>query len=545
MIKNKLLVAIAIALICSCRVDDDTTISLNGTDNSFEVSNESEVLTSRVSRVNKPIAINLFNSERGSTSPDITLTLVNDIASPKVNGLPLMATSISEHDGGMVVSYNTAGAVYMGGASIINRNEDNISIQSEVIFSNTDVSHSILVNDQLYLAGAVGDSDTPSMVGLFTLSNGTINENTYSQMALGGFVATSLINFDANIYATSGAGTDSGSGFFELNPSNLTITNQVGLSDPRWSAKLENQLFVQNGIPGSIEIFEGGINAGSINISDADIDAKASFDIADEYLFAGVGRNGVEIFNVDGTFEGNILLPEIASPDFTTNAVAVYGDMVFIANGTRIFVATYLDNESSSPEVVGELELGDFESINHIVFQDNYLVVAAGLGGVKVIRLDLDEIPPQTGAILSKADMQVIYFDSEEPKRNRFASYVLDDDINTFWHTEWVDQDPDYPHELWIDLGKEYELSEFRYRSRQWGNFNGTVSDYELYISNDTAAWGDAFQAGSLERIREEQIVLFDAPVRGRFFRFLALSEVNGNPWASCSEINFVGIEAP
>jgi len=36
------------------------------------------------------------------------------------------------------------------------------------------------------------------------------------------------------------------------------------------------------------------------------------------------------------------------------------------------------------------------------------------------------------------------------------------------------------------------------------------------------------------------QTIVFDTAVTGRYFRLLALSEVNGNPWASAAEFTVV-----
>ena len=78
-----------------------------------------------------------------------------------------------------------------------------------------------------------------------------------------------------------------------------------------------------------------------------------------------------------------------------TNAVAVDGDLMFISNGEAgVYVATSeLDFEDhdcdESPEItmLGQLQFGDLESVNHVEYENDYLFVAAGLGGVKVVEV--------------------------------------------------------------------------------------------------------------------------------------------------------------
>ena len=539
--KFTLYLSALVFLFAACNTSKDDGLVDEG-DPTFTISNDRSSLNARVTNLNEPVPILPIGNAR--IDSDITLTLVSEIASPTIDGTPVMAASISENGDKLVVSYNTAGDSYGGAAVVLERDGSSLEILSEVVFSDTDVSHAILDSDKIFIGGAKDVSENPAWVGSLGYINDEIDGNNLIEVQLGGFVTTSLVSSGDLIFATSGAGEDAGSGLFQLDQTSLAIQNQTILADPRWTETIGENIFVQNGMPGKIEIFENGSSTNSFSIANADTESKATFDLVDEYIFAATGRNGAEIYQSDGQFQGVIELPEVNSIDFTTNAVAVYGDLVFISNGTTIYVATFENDDDVIPTVAGSLELGDFESVNHILFQDNYLIVASGVGGVKVIELSEETTPPVEGEILSRSNMSVIYFDSEEPKRDRYASYVLDGDINTFWHTQWVDADPVYPHELWIDLGDEYVLTEFRYTARQWGNFNGTVKDFELYVTNDTDDWGDAFHIGALNKTRDEQTVLFETPVQGRYFRFLCLSEVHGNPWTSCSEINFVGVAA-
>lgn len=151
------------------------------------------------------------------------------------------------------------------------------------------------------------------------------------------------------------------------------------------------------------------------------------------------------------------------------------------------------------------------------------LFIAAALGA-------MEEIP--------QSAMKIIYVDSEEKAaENGAAVNVLDGKADTFWHTEWSLKSPGYPHELIFELDRAYVIENFSYLPRK-SSSNGRIKDYQIFISNDAAAWGEPAAQGRWPNQTTQQIVKPAAPVSGKYVRLLALSEVNGNPWASAAEIS-------
>ena len=140
----------------------------------------------------------------------------------------------------------------------------------------------------------------------------------------------------------------------------------------------------------------------------------------------------------------------------------------------------------------------------------------------------------------------LIYVDSEESALGRYGSNVYDDDITTIWHTQWQAADPDYPHELIIDMGDVYNIAGIRYLPRQDGGPNGTIIEYDFFTSLNGTDWDTAIYNGVWARNTSEKETLFN-PVEGRYIRFVGLEEINYNPWASCAELNvlyaFTGLE--
>jgi F5/8 type C domain/beta-N-acetylglucosaminidase len=131
----------------------------------------------------------------------------------------------------------------------------------------------------------------------------------------------------------------------------------------------------------------------------------------------------------------------------------------------------------------------------------------------------------------------VTYVDSEETSgEDGAASNAIDGDPSTIWHTAWSSGNPPHPHEIQLDLGSQRDVCGLRYLPRQTGS-NGRVADYEIYLSDDGENWGEPVATGTFSDDSDEQW----APLpetSARYVRFVALNEVNGNPWASAAEIS-------
>jgi len=116
---------------------------------------------------------------------------------------------------------------------------------------------------------------------------------------------------------------------------------------------------------------------------------------------------------------------------------------------------------------------------------------------------------------------------------------AMDGQLATIWHTEFGGANPKHPHEFLIDLKGEYEIKAFSYVPRLDKQWNGTVKDYEVYLGNDPKAFGEPYLKGSFEYDGgpHSQSLQIRPAQKCRYVKFVALSEVNGNNWASASEI--------
>ncbi|MEU4562937.1 discoidin domain-containing protein [Actinoplanes sp. NPDC023936] len=132
----------------------------------------------------------------------------------------------------------------------------------------------------------------------------------------------------------------------------------------------------------------------------------------------------------------------------------------------------------------------------------------------------------------------VAFVDSQETAlRDQKAANVLDNNVDTIWHTRWSDVDPDpaHPHEIQLDLGRNMSVSCVYQRPRQDGT-NGRIGGYEIYTSTTGTSWGTPAAAGTWPDVVGEQNACFSART-ARYVRLRALSETSGNPWTSISEM--------
>jgi hypothetical protein len=143
-------------------------------------------------------------------------------------------------------------------------------------------------------------------------------------------------------------------------------------------------------------------------------------------------------------------------------------------------------------------------------------------------------------AELPKNEWSLLYADSQEVNDPGLAVMSFDNDPSTIWHTRWSTGIDPYPHEIRIDLGNLYRVSKFTYLTRQDGE-NGRIRDYQLYISMDTLNWGPAVSTGQWINTAAPQTIVLDSAMPGHYFRLVALSEVNGGPWASAAEFSLTG----
>jgi hypothetical protein len=146
---------------------------------------------------------------------------------------------------------------------------------------------------------------------------------------------------------------------------------------------------------------------------------------------------------------------------------------------------------------------------------------------------------------IPKTGWTVHYVDSEETTgegpNNGKAIYAIDGDTTKFWHTRWQGAQPDFPHEIQINLGAPHDVSGISLLSR-YNNALGKPKAYEVYVSNDGTNWQTAQSAGdliypSLNAAAQRANVYFGA-VSASFVRFRFLNSYGNYYYLAVSEID-------
>ena len=136
---------------------------------------------------------------------------------------------------------------------------------------------------------------------------------------------------------------------------------------------------------------------------------------------------------------------------------------------------------------------------------------------------------------VSAGDWQTGYEDSEGP-----AELAVDNNANTIWHTDWYGTSNEN-HWFQFELTADYNVDGLRYWPRQAGNSNGTITEYEIQVSDD----GETFRTvatGNWAADREWKIASFDAE-HVKYVRLVSLEAVSDVSYvvASAAEIRLTG----
>lgn len=345
----------------------------------------------------------------------ISLRLITEALPPTIGTGLVQATSVWVVGGDKaIVSYNFQGGPAIGALDYFDKlNRVLPRLRSSASFLDSDVNAVVVDDNWAYAATLTSDNMLPSSAVVerirFKGKKFTLEDNVRQPVA--SFAATSTVVVDDIVYATSG---DDGA-VYALDADDLSILAAFPLDDARWVAWDEDndRIVVAQGTPGRLSVFEEGVFTGgtlqhlnTFTFPGADVpEAKTTVEVAGDLAIIAAGTAGVQIMCIDdGEILGSVPRPDpealgLDPSVVVTNSVTVDDDLMFISNGEAgVYAAAAEDDfddmrcdEVESPVLLGQLRFASLQSVNHIMYRSKELYVAAGLGGIKVVRVDVEK----------------------------------------------------------------------------------------------------------------------------------------------------------
>lgn len=387
----------------------------------FEVINDDSELEKRYTEKNSTINIDStdgsgYKSRYKQKKAKFSLTLTAELSAPSVgtDGIQATMVSINGNSSRATVSYNKQGSSYQGSIDVLqvtSGNAKSMRIRSSVEFFDSDVNAVFAGDNRVWGALATenpelsNSSDRSALQG-FAFSGFDIEAIDDLSVSLPSFAANAVKEYDNRIFATSG--TDGGLSVYSQDLSEEL--NYTELRDARWVDVNGDYLVVLLGDSnddGKGEIVVMNPNTYDIQnrypfVGASTPEAKNTVEVIEHLAFIAAGVEGMKVMDLTtGEIVAEIPRPDpselgISDQRVMTNAVSVDEDKIFISNGEAgVYVAEadqnidrYNPGEQLNITVLGKLTFDDLESVNHVSYRSKMLVVAAGAGGAKIVRLD-------------------------------------------------------------------------------------------------------------------------------------------------------------
>ena len=136
-----------------------------------------------------------------------------------------------------------------------------------------------------------------------------------------------------------------------------------------------------------------------------------------------------------------------------------------------------------------------------------------GKPNININSIDIQEI--------DKSAWTVAEFSSEEASGegadNGHAKHAIDDDDETFWHTQWNSGQPPYPHSITINLNTDETIKGFTFLPRE-NKYNGRPKEITIEVSTDGTTFenlGDFTLGDSTIK----QVIELNTPITANYFK--------------------------
>lgn len=416
-----------LVILSGCEKNDTAgTYFQSGFNEDKLINNDLSSLNKRIDFKDNPFMYTFYDpvlDSKGTPASSIEIEVIADMESPVYKNEILQASHIRIVDGFAYIGYNTKGERYLGGIDIVDVNPaTDPRLISNVIFINPETNcgkdvSSIDIepkipgfNNFVWIAGA--EEGNPLLTSPAIAERFTLNAENQFQLTnvprevydLKGYVGTDIRFFNNRIYVTSGTG----GGLTVLN-NQMRELNFYDIENARSVDVNKYYTVALGGNPG--HLYNPGVWDSKIGGA-TDPEAKSMVRLCYEthgtivtkgakctgnFALAALGEDGLKCFNLDvsssvpvSTLPRPAIQDETKEWNYVTNGVSIAnGGWVYIANGAAGLDIAKMDLYGNLTHL-GNINLG--ESVNFVEASDNYVFVATGLGGLKILRVKENQI---------------------------------------------------------------------------------------------------------------------------------------------------------
>ncbi len=397
------------------------------------------------------VEVEFAGSRTGSRPGNTTgmgLQLLFTVMPPEYEGVRLQATDVIWKGDRIYASYMTAGERYVGALQVINAKKiAQPQVIAEAIYPHTDIIK-LVVSGSTVLAAAA-DAREGATLEQFKYKKRKFK--FIEHVPVGSYAAT-YVNIDGNRALVTFGDNPGGVAVFDLSKSSLDLLQVVPSQDARWVVGLDDDdLMLVAGSPGRLERYDNYVTdaielADQTPISGAQIGAPTWAQRKQNLIYLSSDDAGLLIYDIPSMS----MLGQLPTTG-TANGSALAGDrrIAFLANGEEGLVVANVQ-DPSTPHILASLDVAaDGGSANALSIRGNYLALADGLGGVKVIKYDRVSDAPEEDA---DGDGQI---NAEDPDDDNDG--VLDGDDASPFNPDVVCQ-PEAIHYAGGFIGDFYNL---------------------------------------------------------------------------------------
>ena len=126
-----------------------------------------------------------------------------------------------------------------------------------------------------------------------------------------------------------------------------------------------------------------------------------------------------------------------------------------------------------------------------------------------------------------------------DPVKDPRVEFIIDDNAESIWRSA---ADKGLPQEIIIDLGENLMVSGFTYLPTQQRYIDGTVSEYQFFVSANGNNWGKPASEGEFSNIKNNPILQTKTFVtaKGRYIKFTGNMEIEGKNFMSVAEVGII-----